>query len=190
MPAKNVITPEFRVSYPSVITPRKNDLNGKMEYSVVALFAKGADLTELKKVAEAALVEKLGADKTKWPKGIRSPFRDQAEKEKDGKLPEGHLAGAIFMNLKATQRPGLVDANVQPIIDETQFYAGCYARAQVNAYYYDQKGNKGVAFGLSNVQKMRDGESLSGRMKAEDAFEAVAGADAGPGATSPAGVFD
>ena len=180
----NVITPEFRVSYPQVLQSKLNDLNGKQEYSCVALFAKGADLKALKTNAQAAAKEKWG---DKIPAKLKSPFRDQGEKEKEGKLPDGLEAGAIFLTLKAQHRPGLVDANLQPIIDASDFYAGCWARAQVRAYAYDQKGNVGVAFGLQNLQKMRDGDSLGGRVKAEDAFEAVAGAAE---ENSPAGVFD
>jgi hypothetical protein len=179
-----VITPKFRVSYPTVFTTKKNDLSGKDEYSLVALFPKGADLSALKAAAAQAVKDKWG---DKVPQNLRSPFRDQAEKEKGGKLPEGHEAGAIFINMKSTQRPGLVGPDNQPIIDATAFYAGCYARAQVRAYAYDQKGNKGVSFGLQNVQKMEDGESLSGRVRAEDAFQPVAGATTGGSAT---GIFD
>lgn len=172
----NIITPKFRVSYPNVFRARKNDLNGKDEYSIVALFPKGTDLSALKKAASEAAKEKWG---DKIPTNLRSPFRDQAEKEKDGKLPEGYEAGAIFISMKSTQRPGLVDGNRQPVIDENDFYAGCFARAQVRAYAYEQKGNRGVAFGLQNLQKMGEGDPLSSRVKAEDAFEAVAEASDG-----------
>lgn len=173
----NVNTPEFRVSYPSVFKARKNDLNGKDEYSVVALFKKGQDLTQLKAAAQKAITDKWGPDKAKWPANLRSPFRDQAERAKDvdGKrvLPAGHEEGAIFLNLKSAQRPGVVDQNVQDILDESQFYAGCYARASINAYAYDQKGNRGVAFGLGNIQKMRDGEPLGNRAKPEQDFAPI-----------------
>jgi len=182
--AENVITPKFRVSYPNVFRARKNDLSGKDEYSVVALFAKGENLSMLKAAAQAAAKEKWG---DKMPKNLRSPFRDQGEREKDGKLPEGLEAGAIFINLKSQQRPGLVDGNRQAIIDENDLYAGCYARAQVRAYAYEQKGNTGVAFGLQNLQKMGEGEPLSSRVKAEDAFEPVAGAVEGGG--NPGNIF-
>lgn len=176
--ATTVNTPRFRVSYPNVFKARKNDLSGKDEYSVVALFPKGADLSVLKKAAEAAIVAKLGADKAKWPKGLRNPIRDQAEREKDGKLPEGHEAGAFFINLKSTERPGVVDENVQDIIEERKFYSGCWAIANVRAYYYDQKGNRGVSFGLQNIQKVADGDPLGGRVRPTDAFKPVEGASA------------
>lgn len=173
----NINTPTFRVSYPNVFKAKRNDLNGKDEFSVVALFKKGEDLSALKAAAQKAIVDKWGPDKEKWPKNLRSPFRDQSEraKEVDGKriLPAGHEEGAIFLNLKSSQRPGVVDQNVQDIIDESQFYAGCYARASVNAYAYDQKGNRGVSFGLGNIQKVRDGEPLGNRAKPEQDFAPI-----------------
>ena len=175
----SVVTPEFKMSYPNLFTPRMNDLNGKEEYSVVALFPKGADLSALKKAAEAAVIEKWGTDKTKWPKPLKTPFRDQAEREKDGALPPGHEAGAIFMNLKSKQKPQVVDQNVQPILDTAEVYAGCIAKASVNAYAYDQKGNRGVAFGLGNIQKVRDGDPLGGRTRAQDDFKAIEGSEGG-----------
>lgn len=173
----NINTPTFRVSYPNVFKARKNELNGQDEYSVVALFKKGEDLSALKKAAQEAIIAKWGPDQAKWPKNLRSPFRDQAEraKEVDGKriLPAGHEEGAVFLNLKTRQRPGVVDQNVQDIIDESQFYAGCYARASVNAFAYDQKGNRGVAFGLGNIQKVKDGEPLGNRAKPEQDFAPI-----------------
>lgn len=190
-------TPEFRVSYPSVFQPKKNDLNGKMEYSVVALFPFGKDdpkLADMKKMAEAAVVKKWGADKSQWPANLKSPFRDQGERAKnvDGKriLPAGYEDGKVFVTLKAEQKPAVVDENVNTIIDPTQFYAGCYAIASINAYAYDQKGNRGVAFGLGNIQKWRDGDSLGGRTRPEDDFSAVATGGEKSGTGSASSLFD
>jgi hypothetical protein len=177
----NVVTPEFRVSYPSVFQPKRNDLNGKDEFSVVALFPKGADLSALKAAAKAAVVEEWGPDEKKWPTKLRLPFRDQGEKKKDGVMPPAHEEGAIFMNLKSQQKPGVVDQNVQPILDAVQFYGGCYARASVRAYAYEMKGNAGVAFGLQNIQKTRDGDSLGGRAAPEKDFAPIPGAETGSG---------
>lgn len=177
----NVITPEFRVSYPHLFTPQQpmKGSTGDPKYSVVMLFAKGADLSKLKAAAEAAVAEKWGSDKSKWPKGLRSPFRDQGEKES-----EGYEAGAVFITATSKEKPGIVDDKVQPVIDPSRIYAGCYARASVRAFAYDNAGNRGVAFGLQNVQFLRDGDSLSGRAKAEEEFEPVAAAVADQGAGS------
>lgn len=188
----NVVTPKFRVSYPKVFKPELNKLSNKMEYSLVALFEKGTDLTALKNAAKEAIIAKWGPDPAKHPKNLRLPFRDQADraKEVDGKqvLPAGHVEGAIYLNLKATQKPGVVDENVQPIMDETQFYGGCYARASLSCYAYDQAGNRGVSFGLTNIQKLADGEPFSGRPTPESSFTPVA--SAGKGGSAPASAND
>ena len=101
----------------------------------------------------------------KPPKNLRSPFRDQGDREL-----EGYVEGCVFINASSLQKPGLVDRQRQDIIDETEFYPGCYARATLRAFAYDNNGNKGVAFGLNNVQKLRDGDPLGGRTRAQDDF--------------------
>lgn len=185
----NVLTPKFRVSYPNLFRARKNDLNGKDEYSVVALFPKNADLSKVKAAIQEAVIKKWGSDKKKWPAGLRTPLRDQKERGKEndeGKLvlPAGYEEGALFLNLKTERKPGLVGLNVEAIIDETEIYAGCYGRASINAYAYDQKGNKGVAFGLVNFQKMGDGDPISGVTKPQDDFSPVADESAVSGKTA------
>lgn len=187
MAAEKVTTPAGRVSYPSVFTARKNDLNGKMEYSVVLVFGPDADLSKLKAAVKSAAEEKWGTDKIKWPANLRNPLRPCADKAKEGVLPEGYPEGGTFITIKSNQAPGLVDANLQPIIEERDFYAGCYARATVAAYAYDQKGNRGVSFGLRNLQKTGEGEPISGRTAPEDDFQAVAGAKSN---ASPSDIFD
>lgn len=164
------MTPKFRVSFPHVFEPQEAMNGGKAKYGLSMLFEPGADLSELKALAAAALNEKW-PNKDKRPKNLRNPFRDQGEKEF-----EGCVAGAVFINATSMQRPGLVDNNVQPIIDQADFYPGCYARATVTAFAYDTAGNAGVAFGLNNIQKLADGEPLGGRTNPEADFAPVASA--------------
>ena len=38
-------------------------------------------------------------------------------------------------------------------------------------YGYNSNGNRGIAAGLGNIQKLRDGESLGGRTTAAEDFE-------------------
>jgi hypothetical protein len=173
------MTPKFRVSYPNVFEPRLNDQSGKMEYTMVALFEKGANLDELKALVKKAAEAEFGTDQKKWPKNLRSPFRDQGEREKeleDGTkiMPEGYVKGAVFINLKNKVQPGLVDADRKAILDPAEFYAGCWARATVSVFGYS-KGSPGVAIWMNNVQKLADGEPISGRPRAEDEFAAVSG---------------
>jgi len=194
-----MITPIFRVSYPNVFVARKNDLSGKDEFSLVALFKKGEDITALQ-------AEVLRAAKEKWGEGIiakttqgthtfqpvgkaafsiRLPFRDQGERASSEKgMPAGYEAGAMFINLKSNQRPGLVDAKRQDIIEASDFYAGCYAKAAVNAYAYDKKGNKGVSLGLQALQKVKDGDPLGNLIDPHTAFEAIEEVDTEAGAQS------
>lgn len=169
----NVLTPKFRVSYPSVFQAKRNELNGKDEYGLVALFPKGTDLSLLIKAAQEVTIKKWGADKTKWPANMKNPFRKQEEKMKEGKLPPGHEEGAVFMNLKSKSKPGVVDQKMNDIIEPKDFYAGCYARASIQAFAYDQKGNRGVSFGLVNIQKLGDGDTLSGATKPTEDFTAI-----------------
>lgn len=189
-------TPTFRVSYPSLFKAKRNTRNGKDEYSVEALFELGADLSDLKQMAHNACVKTWGDDPTKWPKDketgkIRTPFKDQGSKEKDGKLGMGLTKGAIFMTFKADaskSRPAVVDVNRQEILEEHKIYAGCYARASVVAYAYPKKGvvgqSPGVAFGLNAIQFVKDGEAFSSRPSVEDAFEPMADTTEGKDASS------
>ncbi len=162
-----VRTPEFRAAFAYVFKPRAAmDPTQPAKYSIVMLFPKSADLSALKKAAEAAVFAKWG---DKIPKNLKNPFRDGAEKEDlDG------YAGHIFITASSKMRPGVVDGQLNPISEESgAFYSGCYCKATINAFAYDVNGNRGVSFGLNNIQKTRDGEPFSGRRKAEDEFESI-----------------
>lgn len=173
-----ILTPEFRVSFAWVFRPQKSDDPTKApKYSVTMLFPKNADLGLLRKAAMDAVIDKYGADKSNWPTGLRSPFRDQ--KDKADRF-DGFVPGCIFITATSKDQPGLVDANVQKIINPSEFYSGCYAVATVNAFVYENKGNKGVSFGLRNIQKIRDGEPLGNRSRPETDFAPVGGGAAAP----------
>lgn len=167
--AKKCMTPEFRVSFPNVFKAKAFE-DQEPKFSVVMLFdKKKADLTSLKKAVAFAAQEKWGADKAKWPKNLRMPFRDGEEKSD----MEGY-AGCTFVSASSKQAPGVVDQARNIITEADQsFYAGCYARATLIAFAYDKAGNRGVSFSLQNLQKLRDGQPFSGRKKAEDEFDAV-----------------
>lgn len=166
--ATQIMTPDFRVSFPAVFAAKEAMGGGEAKFSITMLFAPGTDLTPLKALVKAAGVEKWGPDMTKWPKPLRLPFRDGAEKDY-----EGYGKGVVFCNASSKQKPGIVDQNVQPIIDPSEFYGGCYARATVTAFTYDKAGNKGIALGLRNIQKMRDGDPFSGKNKPENDFDSI-----------------
>jgi len=166
-----VTTPDFRVSYPSVFETRRNDLSGKDEYSLQALFPKGTNLSKLVEAVKEVANEKWGPGKR--PKGFRSPFRKQDDREKDGKMPDGYEKGAYYCNFKSDRKPGLVDGQMQKILDRSEFYGGCYAIATVVAAAYDRGGNAGVSFWLNNVQKTKEGEPFGNRTLPEDDFAPI-----------------
>jgi len=172
------ITPEFRVSFPNVFKPRAFAEGLPAKYSVVMLINKKEDISDMRALAKKA-AEAKWPDPAKRPK-LRNPFRDGDTEKPDMDGYPGHY----FINASGKHKPGLVDRDKQPILMEEDFYAGCYARASVTAYAYSTAGNNGVSFGLQNIQKLRDGESFSGKMKAEDEFDAVEGPEIeGGGAT-------
>lgn len=175
-----MVTPPFRVSYPKVFQPEYNRLSKRDEYSLVALFPPGEKLEEMKKAAYKVSCEMWGPDPKKWPKKMKSPFKDQGEREKekdDGTkfMPEGYVKGALMIQVKSKNQPGIVDQKKKPIIDPDKFYAGCWARADVYVSTFDIEDglSVGVSVSLNHLQLVKDDEPLSGRRKAEDAFSAI-----------------
>lgn len=165
-----VMTPEFRLCFPALFEPKSFDTsqNANAKYSMVMVFPKSADIRALKEAAATAILAKW-PDKASRPKNLKSPFRDGGEKEDwEGFGPE-----TIFITASTKSPPGIVDQKRQPIIDSKEIYAGCYCRATLVPWAYDKAGNRGVSFWINNVQKLRDGESLSGRVAAANDFDAT-----------------
>lgn len=181
-------TPEFRAGFISVFRATKAKGAGpeqKPKYSVRACFPPTADLSKLKAAAAAAAKEEWGDKAAKMT--LRSPFRKNEELE----TPVAGLGDDwIIMTFSANEdrKPGIVDRKLNDILDEEDVYSGAWYRAQVRPYAYDQQGNKGVSFGLQNVQKLRDDEPIGGgRMPASKAFEAIEDEEAAGG--SAEGLF-
>lgn len=184
-----VMTPQFRASFAAVFQPKRpaGDDRAEPQYSLVMLFPKGADIGALKNAAQRALEEKFGAEKVKKlvaSKKLKTPFKDQATLvNKDGDMHAGCEAGAVYVQANRKQKdgpPGIVDEKVQDIIDQDDFYSGCYARATVEAYAWEHPtGGTGVSFALHNIQRLKHGDRLGGGGKAKptDDFEAMATAD-------------
>ncbi len=162
---QKVTTPEFRASFADVFSPSSFS-GGDPKFSITMLFDKKTDLTKLKAMARDAAKERWG---DKLPANLRNPFHDGSEKEHlDGYGPD-----VIFVRASTKTRPGIVDAQRNNIVSAEEFYAGCWARATLTVFCYDNNGNKGVSFGLLNLQKLRDGESFSARVPADEDFDSV-----------------
>lgn len=80
---------------------------------------------------------------------------------------------SYFINANSITAPQIVNKHVYPILDRNEVYSGCYARVSINFYVFNTNGNRGIACGLGNIQKIRDGESLGGHASASDDFTAI-----------------
>lgn len=148
-------------------------INGGTEkYSVSLLIPK--DDTEtieaIEKAIDVAISEGLGKFGGKKPnKGsLKLPLRD-GDIERDDEAYAGHY----FINANSITPPQIVDKQVKPIIDRNEVYSGCYGRASITLYAYNSNGNKGIACGLNNLQKIKDGEPLGGRTNAAEEFSTL-----------------
>lgn len=183
---KYVVTGEVRLNFPNLFKPRsqKDDEgnDGKAKYSCLLLIPKTDTKTieKIKKAQQAALVDLTARNNGKKPVGWKNTFRDGDEERDTEEYPE--YAGHMFMNVSANEGypPGVVDRNLDPIIDASEIYSGVYAHVAINAFAFVGDKSKGVSFGLRHVQKTRDGEPLSGGgEKAEDVFSALDPEDEG-----------
>lgn len=145
-------------------------INGSAEkYSVSVLIPKD-DLETIKAIEKAidqAIEEGISKFGGKKPNkaAIKLPLRD-GDIEREDEAYKGHY----FINANSLTPPQIVDRQVKPILDRSEVYSGCYARVSLNFYAFNSNGNKGVACGLGNIQKIRDGEALGGRSTASDDF--------------------
>ena len=159
----SMLTPEFRVSFPKIFSP-----DDKNKFGLAMLFPKETtDISVLMSEVDRVVKEK-------YPKGAPDNLMRSVH-DGDTKTRE-EQEGMWYVNAKAGKyRPGLIDQNLQPIVDEAEFYPGCWARAVVNVFSWEdpKHGTKGISVGVRNIQKIRDDEPLISRVKAEDEFGAV-----------------
>jgi hypothetical protein len=163
---KSMWTPKGRVSFPSLFKPNDRftkDSGQEPKYEVTMLFNKKADLSGLKNLVEAAIVEKWGK---KRPKTLALPFRDGSEKSE----LEGY-DDTIFIRCASLRQPAIRDENKQEVLNPNEIYPGCYGRVYLNAFGWEKFGKTGVSFGLLAFQKLSDGEPLGGMSVKEEIFE-------------------
>lgn len=175
--SRKIVTPKFRVSFCNIFQPKAFG-EGKPKYSIMMLFPKSESLAEIRALMKDTVNEKW-PNETARPKKLANPIKDgDTDVMDDGSLrcekyPE--LKGHWFISASSLQRVGLVDQDCQPILDQNEFYSGCYAKASITCFAFapskDRPMSKyGVGFGLQNVMKLADGEPFSGRSSAADDF--------------------
>lgn len=165
-----VVTGKVRFSYAHVFEPVAMAEGQEAKYQVSLIIPKSdlKTLGAIEKAIEAAKV--VGKDKIskngKLIPGLKLPLRDGDEERPDN--PE--YADAMFVNCSSKIKPGIVDRDLNPIMSQEEFYSGCYGRASINFYAFNNAGNRGIACGLNNLQKLADGEPLAGGSTAEADF--------------------
>lgn len=165
-----VITGIVRLSYEHIWEP--GSVNGsKPKYSASLIIPK-EDQETVKKINAAideAIKQGIAKFGGKAPNKatLKLPLRD-GDVEKDDEA----YRDSYFLNANSTTAPQVVDLAVQPIMDRSEVYSGCYVRASVNFYAFNSNGNRGIACGLGNIQKVRDSEPLGGHSSAADDFGA------------------
>ena len=171
-PMKVITGPNTRWSYCNVWQPKSIN-GGTPKYSVSLIIPKSDTVTinKIKAAIEAAYKEgeaKLKGNGRSVPalSVLKTPLRDGDAERSDDEA----YANAYFVNANSATAPGIVDADRQPILDTSEVYSGVYGRASINFYAFNSNGNKGIACGLNNLQKIRDGEPLGGKSRPEDDF--------------------
>lgn len=169
-----VVTGKVRLSYVHLFEAYTSDEDQEAKFSCVLLIPKTDKKTLARIEAARQAATEAGKD-SRWggkiPAALKYTLHDGDEEADLERNPE--YAGHMFMSVSSKTKPGIVDADVNPIMDSTEVYSGCYARVSINAFPYSAKGNKGISFGLNHVQKLADGDFLGGRSRAEDDFDAV-----------------
>lgn len=171
-PTKVITGPQTRWSYANV-WDAKSINGGTPKYSVSLIIPKSdtKTISQIKAAIEAAFKEgesKLKGNGKTVPalSVLKTPLRDGDTERPD----DPTYANAYFINANSATSPGIVDADCNPILDRSEVYSGVYGRASINLYAFNSNGNRGIACGLNNLQKISDGEPLGGKSRAEDDF--------------------
>lgn len=168
-----VVTGKVRFCFCHVFEP--SAMEGQPEesakYSVCVIIPKDdiKTIEKIKKAIEATKVvgkSKLADRAGKIPSTIKLPLRD-GDEERSG---DEAFANAYFINATSNRKPTIVDRNLDPIMDKDEFYSGVYGRVSINFFAFNTSGNKGIAAGLQNIQKLEDGEPLAGGSTATEDF--------------------
>jgi len=180
LPATSVTTGKVRLSFVNIFEPRSmnQDGTGEKKYSVLVMIPK-TDKVTIDKVTKAIEAAKQAAKDSKWggkiPAVVKTTFKD-ADKDvnQSGEIYSAvneEQKGHFIINVSSKNRPGIVDANMQEIIDPAKVYSGCYGKVNMNFFGYKHAtGGVGISAGLQHVMFLEDGDPLSGRVSAEAAF--------------------
>lgn len=173
----NVTTGEVRMSFVHLFKPYAAMPGQEEKYSVTVLVPK-TDVDTMNRINAAIEAAKQKGINEKWngqcPPVIPTPVYDgDGVRPSDG-LPFGPECKGHWVftaSARADYPPEVVDKMSNPIINQSEVYSGMYGRINVTFFPYAFGGKKGIGCGLGPVQKLRDGEALSGgHVSAAQAF--------------------
>lgn len=164
--AKVIIAGRF--SYANIWEPKSiNGSDPKYSISIIIPKSDKKTVATIQRAIDEAKKEGISKFGGKIPANLKTPLRDGDIDRPD----DPNYENSYFINANSKDAPQIVDTKVQPILDRSEVYSGCYGKVSVTFYAFNVNGNRGVAAGLGNIQKLKDGESLGGRSRAEDDFE-------------------
>lgn len=97
---------------------------------------------------------------------IKTPLHDGDAERPD----DPAYTNSYFINANSATAPGIVDADLNPVLTRSDVHSGVYGRASINLYTFNTNGNRGIACGPNNLQLIRAGEPLGGKASAETDF--------------------
>ena len=161
-----LITPAFRGSFVHLVEPKAPAAGADPVYSIAIVLPKKdkdtkAFMKKLTAMVDAAATDKFG----QAVKKLKKPWKDGDEEDR----PEWE--GCYVVNAKSKNRPGIVGADLQPVVDSELLYSGAVYRVSVSAWAWNHAtGGKGVSLNLDNVMWVENGDRFDNRSAAEDDF--------------------
>lgn len=182
-----VVTGEVRLSYCSLFTARAPLSGGDPKFTATLLIPK-TDIATMQRIQSAIEAATVDGVSKKW-NGVRPPMIPTPLHDGDGTRPsdgmpygeecKGHWV--ITASANESRPPQVIDAQLNPVINQALIYSGIYASVYLNFFAYNAGGKKGIGCGLNAVQKLRDGEPLGGAAKpANEVFTAKTPAPSQP----------
>jgi hypothetical protein len=163
----SMVIPDCRLTFVYVNKPYRNE-DGKEKYTVQILipFSEKQLLKDVMKCINNAK-EKDKATRLKGKEAKKIPLRNGNKERPDIAEYKNHY----FLTANSDYQPTVLGPDKEPITDARKLYSGCYGHVSVNFYGYSNKST-GIACGLNNIMKTRDGEPLGGgRTSATKDFE-------------------
>lgn len=193
--SNKIILKNVRISYANLFEPKSvgEGDKAKLKYSTALIIPHDHPQVEkLKDMADAIGKSKFGsgwgAIKRKKPtlrdywaeyKKARQEAEEEGEDPNEISRPDESVKGAYVLNVSSTRKPQIVDRSLQPILDDAEIYSGCYCNVSIGGFAFDVESNKGVGFGLNNVQLVKQGERLGGAPNADEEFDEMDDEDDG-----------